>query len=193
MSEPRQFTFTIGGTMRDLSGHPETARPEPVRVVVAPGDDPPFEVDAMVVEDDTYFVLGADIEVREPTEHPIRVWTEVHETEPAALGSIRVREGRPLRLHAVVHDLSEDPTVKPDSVSTGLTEIFRLVEDHGIRTLGLPILGAVHGRLSAEFFVTSLRDALRARPSAALESIWVPCGVDGAKAFERLLEAETHC
>jgi hypothetical protein len=131
-----------------------------VRVVVAPAEDFPFEVNAMVFEDDTYFVLGADTEVREPKEHPVRVWTEVHETEPAALGSVRVREGRPLRLH--VHDLSDDPTVRLDSVSTALTEILRLVDDRGIRALGLPVLGTVHGKLPAETFARSLRDALRA-------------------------------
>jgi hypothetical protein len=145
----------------------------------------------VVVEDDTYFVLGADTEVREPKEHPIRVWTEVHETEPAALGSVRVRESRPLRLHAVVHDLSDDPTVRPDSVSTALTEILRLVDDRGIRALGLPVLGTVHGKLPAETFARSLRDALQAGAPAALERIWVPCPTDRAAAFERLFEDET--
>ena len=80
------------------------------RVVMGPEAHPPFAVDALVLEDDTYFVLSASPEVRDPAESPLRVWNELHETEPATPGEAVVRGGTPPRISAVVHDLSLDPT-----------------------------------------------------------------------------------
>ncbi len=53
-----------------------------------PLEDPPFSIDAIAIEDDTYFVLGADPEFRPSSEHPIRVHTAALEVEPAAPGSV---------------------------------------------------------------------------------------------------------
>jgi hypothetical protein len=100
----------------------------PVRIVPAPEDQPPFPVDALAVEDDTYFVLGADPEVREPNEHPIRLWKQIHEAEPAAPGSVSVKEGEdggPTRFLAVVHDLSQEPSWREEWVAQALGEVLR--------------------------------------------------------------------
>ncbi len=50
-----------------------------IRIVAAPKDSPPFQVDAVAAEEDTFIVLSADPVVREPKEHPIRLMTRVSE------------------------------------------------------------------------------------------------------------------
>jgi hypothetical protein len=123
------------------------------------------DVDAIVIEDDTYFVLGADPGFTEPVGHPLRLWNELHAAEPAPLGTVHPRGGRPLRLHAVIHELSEDPTWKPQSVFAALDGVLDQVGGRGLGSLALPVLGAVHGKLTADRFVDLLRGALgRHRP-----------------------------
>ena len=53
-----------------------------VRIHVACEDRPPFEVDAIAIEDDTYSVLSADPTFHESTEHPIRTWTAGSKISP---------------------------------------------------------------------------------------------------------------
>ncbi|MGB6363143.1 MAG: hypothetical protein WBG64_10790, partial [Thermoanaerobaculia bacterium] len=71
-----------------------------VRLVAAPAAQPPFPVDAVVVEEDTYLVLSAETDLRIPGEHPLRVMTAAHELEPELPGSVLVRSGQPLELAA---------------------------------------------------------------------------------------------
>jgi hypothetical protein len=143
------------------------------RVAVASPSEPPFDVDAIVFEEDTFFVLSADPKVREPAEHPIKVWTAVHETEPAPLGSVVVRPGHPTRVLAVVHDLSQDPTCTEASIEQAFREIFRLSRHLEIESLGLPLLGTVHGKLPPHRALDMFRNALEAGPPETLERIWL--------------------
>jgi hypothetical protein len=156
---------------RGLHAVPDPGRT--VRVVVAPRSSPPFDVDAHALEDDTYFVLSAGTEIRETPEHPIRLWTELQNVEPAEPGSVIVKAGSPMRLLAVVHDLSRDPTWREDWVAAALEAVLREAEQRKIRRLGLEPLGCVHGRLRPDRFATLLSAALdRVRPQV-LERVWV--------------------
>jgi hypothetical protein len=143
-----------------------------IPITVAPPDRPPFPLDALAVEDDTWLVLGADPDFREPAEHPLRVWHELHRFEPAEPGSVVVRRGCPTLLLAVVHDLSCDPTWREEWVVRALGGILGQVDRLGVRSLGLPILGAVHGKLRPERFMALLSEALADTPPS-LERVWV--------------------
>ena len=134
-------------------------------------DEVPEGVDAIAVEDDTYFVLGADPGFKEPTEHPVRIWTEVHEAEPAEPGSVRIQEGRPVRMHAVIHDLSADPTWREEWVEAALAAILKEVERRSLRNIALQRLGAVHGRLPVERFHDLLEASLQRSRPACLKSV----------------------
>jgi hypothetical protein len=147
--------------------------PEALQLVVSPETDPPFPIEAMVVEDDTYLVLGASPEVREPVESPLRLWTELHETEPADPGGAVFRPGRPPRISAVVHDLSQDPTWTEAWVVAALAASLDCVGERSYRDLGLQPLGCVHGKLKRDRFVQLLRRALRTAESSSLRRIWL--------------------
>ncbi len=139
----------------------------------APPGRPPFPVDARVVEDDTWLVLGAEPEFRESKEHPIRVHTAALEAEPARPGSVVVLAGRPLELRAIVHDLGREPTWREEWVGAALVEALRTAARLGIGSLEMPVLGARYGSMSLHAFLHLLRDALGTVELGALERIWL--------------------
>jgi hypothetical protein len=128
-----------------------------VTVVADPAGRP---ADAVVVEEDTWLVLGAPPDVREPGEHPLRVLTEAHDAQPAAPGSVIVREGAPLRLLAVVHDVGAEPNWREEWVAAALAGVLREAASRRVRSIVLPVLGAVHGSLPLETFAGLLLDAV---------------------------------
>ncbi len=158
-----------------------------VVIRLAPSEHPPSEVDALVVEDDTYSVLSADPGFTEPTEHPIRVWTELHEAQPASPGAVIVKPGRPLRLLAVVHDLAQDPTCREEWVALALNGCLHEAEARQLRRMAMPILGGVHGRVTASRFAELLRVALERERPGVLQEIWLITDARGDQELESLL------
>ena len=117
-------------------------------------------VDGLVVEEDTWLVLSAPSDVPEPAEHPLRVMTGAHEAEPVAPGSVLVREGPPVRLLAVVHDVGAEPSWREAWVADALRGVLREAAQRGLRSVAIPVLGAVHGSMPPDCFAQLLRDAL---------------------------------
>ena len=145
-----------------------------VHVVMAPREQPPFAVDAIVVEEDTYLVLSSDPRAGEPhPEHPIRVMTSLLEVEPKAPGTIVVRERSPLELAAIVHDLDEEPSWREDWIVSSLDRAIAEAERRKLHSLGLEMLGAIHGRLERPRFLQILRQALQRSDPRQLERIWL--------------------
>jgi hypothetical protein len=142
-------------------------------IVVSPEERLPFAVDAIVLEDDTYFVLSASPEVQEPVDPPLRLWNELHETEPVSPGEAVVRGGVPPRISAVVHDLALDPTWNEEWVEMSLDASLRLAEKSGFRSLGLQPLGCVHGRLVPGRFLPLLRRVLGDANLRSVQRIWL--------------------
>ena len=144
-----------------------------LRVEVAPERQPPFAVDAMVVEDDTWQVLGAEPDFRPTAEHPIRLMHELHQAEPLEPGSVIIEEGVPIHLRAIVHDLECEPSWREEWIATALKESFRIVGKHGFRALGTPLLGTRHGRLPAENSIRLLDEILAGQSARPLERLWL--------------------
>lgn len=143
-----------------------------LRLVAAPESAPPFEVEAVVEEEDTHLVLSAPVALPETPEHPIRLMTALLADQGVEPGSVVVRQGRPQRWLAVVHDLSAHPTWREEWVARALENVFSKTRRSGIRSLALPFLGTRHGRLAPERFVDLLRDALR-RDDSGLRRLWL--------------------
>jgi len=154
-----------------------------LRIVSCPEDAPPFEVDAVAAEEDTWLVLSADPVATEPEEGLEEILAAARQAQPEPPGSVVVLEGRPLRLLAVVHDLSREPTWREEWVASALAAILAECEARGIRSLALPPLGARHGSLAPPRFEELLAEALRAAPPLRLERLWlvVPPGPQGPK------------
>lgn len=165
-----------------------------IRIVIAREDDPPFAVDGVVVEEDTWLALGVPSDVVSSADHPVRVMTRAWEARPEEPGTVLVKRGSPLRLHAVVHDLDADPSWKDTWVRAALSAIFEEASQHRIRALRLPLLGTKHGRLPASRFMVLLREALveqAARGPQSLQGIWlVRDGESGADLLATLAASE---
>jgi hypothetical protein len=154
----------------------------PVRIFVAPLDLPPFIVEAVAEEEDTYLVLSADSEVQESHEDPERLMAALLKTSPLTPGSVIVTDKRPLHLLAVVHDLNQEPSWKEEWVISALDGIFRETENRKLRTIALPMLGTVHGSLEKHRFLVLLREALERSCTRHLGQLWliVPAGTTRA-------------
>ena len=171
---------------RDENPEPPQAsgqrRPEirmgPVRLFVAPKEWPPFLADAMVEEEDTYLVLSADHEVQETREQHEELMAELLKTNPAMPGSVILKEGQPLSLLAVVHDLSQEPSWKEEWIVRALDSILREAQRRKLRSLALPLLGTLHGSLERQRFLVLLREALERSSPENLVRLWlvVPAG-----------------
>lgn len=150
-----------------------------IRIVAAPPDSaPPLELDAVVIEDDTYLVLGADPVAKEEYERGDRLVRRAAATDPKKPGTVVVEEGSPQRYLAVVHDLDLEPSWREEWVAAALGGLMREVGARRHRSIALPMLGTLHGTLEPRRFVELLRQALDDFPPDSLESIWliVPWG-----------------
>ena len=145
----------------------------PIRIVAAPENSPPFEVDARAFEEDTFLIMSADPKVCEPEEHPIRLMTELIECKPETVGSVVVKGQKPLRFLAIVHDVNQDPTWKPEWIESALKEIFCKAEQHKLQSVGIPLLGTLHGKLEENHFVELLAQALRCTAFFYLKRLWL--------------------
>src|SRR5438309_11964214 len=91
-----------------------------VRVMVGPYNEPPFRVDAIAVEDDTYNVLSANPEFQATPATIGEAMAGLEHVGPHPVGSVVVKPGRPLIFQAIVHDLSRDPSCSEGSVRGAL-------------------------------------------------------------------------
>jgi hypothetical protein len=144
-----------------------------VRIVAAPEDQPPFPVEAMVFEEDTYLVLSAGWEKIESDDHPLAVMVEALETEPEKPGRVVVYEENPLRFLAVVHDLDQEPSWREDWIEKALEEVFREAERRKLQRIALPFLGTKHGSLEKKRFAALFRESLKHYPSAGPLQVWL--------------------
>ncbi len=158
-----------------------------IDVVIAP--EPQRAADAVVEEEDTYLVLSADREVREPEVARLRAFHEAYTAEPAEPGSVVVREGTPTRLLAVVHDLSQDPSWREEWVAATLEAVLVEANLRKVRTLAMPPLGRVHGSLPRERFVVLLRSALQGGTPRHLERICLVVPEEEVEPFRELLRS----
>lgn len=161
----RQFRVLSGGRDRGVSLNS-------VRVVVAPEDEPPFDIDALVVEEDTWLVMSADMDIQRP-DHVIRVMTEVLETAPEEPGTIVVRGTDPFLFLAVVHDFNEEPSCTEDWIAAALDSAFHEAEQRALRSIGLPLLGTLHGNLETDRFLALFKEALDRASLGSLKTIWL--------------------
>ena len=134
---------------------------------------PPFEVGAVVLEEDTHLVSSAPSALSlEDAPSPLRVLTAAKDTEPLERGAVVVRRGAPHRLLAVVHDFDAQPTCERAAARAALERALEVATSLGVRGLALPLLGAAHGGLSLDAACEVVTGALEAR-AGALVHVWL--------------------
>ncbi len=144
-----------------------------VRIVAAPEDQPPFPVEAVVLEEDTYLVLSAGWDEIESDDHPVVILTEAFDTKPEDPGNVVIHEDSPLRFLAVVYDLDQEPSWREEWVERALEGIFQEAERRQIQTIALPFMGTKHGSLEKERFLLLLRKFLDRNRSPYPLRVWL--------------------
>ena len=144
-----------------------------LNVIAAPEKYPPFKVDAIAYEEDTWLMMSAEPEIADPPEHPIRLMTDLIEAQPRPAGSVVVRGKNPLQFLAIVHDVNQDPTWREQWVEACLEKIFKESEQRLLQAIGLPLLGTKHGRLEMKRFIFLLRRVLKRIAFKHLKHLWL--------------------
>jgi hypothetical protein len=154
-------------------------------IVASLEKDPPFKVNAMAMEEDTFLVMSADGTVRDAGEPLIKVMTRVINTQPRRPGSVVVQERTPLRLLAIIHDLDEEPSWREDWVTGALEGIFHEAETRKLRSIAIPFLGTLYGTMERRRFLVLLRSSIERVSLHHLKQLWlvVPTGTS-CKLFE---------
>ncbi len=142
-------------------------------IIVAPADVPPFDLDARVFEEDTFRIMSADPQWAPPEVHPVRLMHELQRYEADPPGSVVVQAGRPMRLLAIVHDVNCDPTWRAAWIATALRQIMQAAARFHLQSLGLPLLGRQHGRMTRTSFIDLLAVVLRNRRSRHPRRLWL--------------------
>jgi hypothetical protein len=145
----------------------------PVRIVAAPENRPPFDVEAVAYEEDTWLIMSADPKICQPEEHPIRLMTDLIEAQPETVGSVRVQGANPLRFLAVVHDVNQEPTWKAEWIEKAFANIFRESERRKLTAVAVPMLGSRHGRLDPKDVTTLLGRSLKQQSFVHLKRLWL--------------------
>jgi hypothetical protein len=159
-------------------GYPRKIQIGSLTIVASLEKDPPFEVDAMAMEEDTFLVLSADRKVRDVSEPLIKIMTKVINTRPRRPGSVIVQKRTPLRLLAVIHDFNEEPSWREDWIKCALEGIFREAEMRKLRSIGIPFLGTLHGTMEKGRFLVLLRSSIESVFLHHVKQLWlvVPTG-----------------
>lgn len=162
-----------------------------VAVGLAALEAPIPPLDAVVIEDDTYLVLGAAPIIREPTQGLEEIQHELSAFEPPPPGSVLVRRGRPLELLAIVHELEHTPSWRPEWIESALQGVLQQAARHRLGTLAMPLLGTVHGRMAEREVLQMLVNTLRQQPRHYPHELWLAVPRERLSAIRCLLDELT--
>jgi len=160
---------------------------------VVAGREPPFPIDAVVIEDDVERLLGAPTELRDPGEDLPRLTVRALNARRERPGAVLAVPGtRPLRLHAIVHDLEREPSWRIEWVREALAGVFEQARRRRLRAIGLPPLGAVHGRLPPERVLDCLRAAMAGASEGCPARLWFMSAAERGLDLRILLAGTAH-
>ncbi len=146
---------------------------ESIEITIAPVEQPPFNADAIVEEQDTHLLLSVEPGIRYPAESYKSLVNHMIIQQPRSPGEIIVKKTHPLRFFAIIHDIKKKPTWKTEWIVEALEQLFHEIEKYKVTTLAMPLLGTIHGSLNDEDFIKLLIAALQVRQLHYPEKIWL--------------------
>jgi hypothetical protein len=121
----------------------------------------PFDLEAIVVEEDTGMILSADTNIRTYDEHPIRLMTSLLDQKSETPGNIVTRGESPFLFYAIVHDFDQYPSFKEDWVSSAIALALEKCSPMRVQSLAMQVLGATYGTRSESWFLDLLTNHVR--------------------------------
>lgn len=164
-----------------------------IKLIAAPRKCPPAKIDALVFEEDAFLIISDEPEYIPPPKHPIRLMSDIANFKPQVPGTVVIKGENPIRMLAVVHDVNQDPTWKEEWIEKAVCSVFQKAEILKLRTLGLPMIGTKHGKLTYQNFSKIFARALRTCVFKYLKLIWLIIPVPVNSAVISLLKNELSC
>ena len=161
-----------------------------LRIAAAPKDAPPFPVEAIVFEEDTFLVMSADPTPKDRKVPLVKIMTNLIESQPRMPGTVVLQGQSPLRVLAIIHDFNQDPSWKEEWIESALMRVFVQIRKLGIQSLALPFLGTVYGTLDKRRFIELLVRALRGAGHSSLRFLWLVVPAGESSEVIRHLKAE---
>lgn len=137
---------------------------------VAVSAEPPFAIELMVYEEDTWRVLSAGNHIRDIREPLSELQEKVLEQQAHRLGELIVKGSRAF---AILYDLDRPVPFCDEAVTEVLTALAGHVQATGLSSIGMQPLGHVHGPLSRQASVRRIEDS---GWPGSLNRIWIPSG-----------------
>ncbi len=150
-----------------------TVRLGDLAVVAAPRHHPPFSCQAFVHEQDTNLLLGEQTTLRDPGKPAWYLANILEEAPTSALGSVIIRGQAPVHLLAIIHDIEKNPTCQQAHITTAYQNIWHIAQQTGLSTIGMPLLGTVHGKLPVDVALSLFRSSLESHQHDKLQHIWL--------------------
>jgi hypothetical protein len=136
-------------------------------LVVSKKGKAPFDVELVVFEEDTFRLLSASNFVQENRQSLDDVVQEMIVFEPERPGEILVKGNR---AYAIVHDLDQEPTCRPEWVNMAIRELLAYCDDNDIQAVAIEPLGCVHGKGNVDDFVAQVQ---LLASDGSLKRLWV--------------------
>ena len=135
---------------------------------------PPFPVEAFVIEQDRDLLLDADPILREPKGSLNDQIKAVQQAKPKEAGSVIVAgDSIPYTFLAIVHDFSAEPSWRESWVAQAFEAVLHEADALRLNSIGLPLLGSVHGKVAPSRAVELLAESLDRARSSSLENLWL--------------------
>jgi len=145
-----------------------------VDIAIAPQQFSPFQVDALVKEQDTALIMGESQTLRSDEDMP--VWYLANKLESKNLpspGQVIVRDTHPLRLQAIVHDLDSEPSCSELWIFQAIQQIFDTAESRGLHAIQMPLLGTRYSGITPRQFFTILLEIINRKRPAPIGKLWL--------------------
>ena len=145
-----------------------------IEIAIATTHFPPFDVYAIVEEQDTSLVLGETNEIRDPGDKP--AWYIANILQKQTLlspGHVIIRDTKPLRLQAILHDLDQAPIFREPWIILALQQIIDVTEKRKISSLQMPLLGTRYGGIEVRQFINLLLNKIAKEKIAFLKKLWL--------------------
>lgn len=145
-----------------------------IEIAIATIHFPPFDIQAIVEEQDTSLVLGETDEIRDTGEKPAWYLANLMETKTLlSPGHVIIRGTKPFRLQAIVHDLDQEPICREPWIILALEQIIDNTEKRKISSLQMPLLGTRYGGIEIRQFLDLLLKKIAKEELQCLTRLWL--------------------
>lgn len=144
-----------------------------VRIVQSQKDSPPFEINAIVIEQDTFLVSDAEAKVKYDGKSIKQLVSEAKTKLPLSVGTVLVRGKSPVKLITIIYDYDEAVPCREGWVKDALSKIIVESEKRKYQNIGLPPLGNLHGTITIEQFIHLLNSTLAQVSPKYLRRLWL--------------------